>query len=91
MLNMRPRTGPRARANLAKQRQADRGETLSAYILRTVGANWIVARRTPSIVRRYGDDVICLSPARYKLLQNAWEAANRRECCGQIVYPGKQP
>lgn len=39
-----------------------------------VGRNWVLARRTPSIVRRYGEDVICLSPAKYKALQAAFDA-----------------
>lgn len=29
------------------------------------GRNWVIARRTPRIVARYGVDVICLSPKRY--------------------------
>ena len=29
------------------------------------GRNWVVARRTPRIVERYGSDVICLSQAKY--------------------------
>ena len=29
------------------------------------GKNWVIARRTESIVRRYGKDVICVSPQDY--------------------------
>jgi hypothetical protein len=29
------------------------------------GKNWVVARRSESIVRRYGEDVTCLSQQRY--------------------------
>ena len=29
------------------------------------GKNWVIARRTESIVRSYGQDVICLSQAKY--------------------------
>lgn len=27
--------------------------------------NWVIARRTPRIVARYGEDVLCLSPKAY--------------------------
>ncbi len=30
------------------------------------GEHWVIAKRTPSIVSRYGDDVVCLSPKRYQ-------------------------
>jgi hypothetical protein len=30
------------------------------------GRNWVIARRSSRIVERYGDDVICLSPQRYR-------------------------
>ena len=30
------------------------------------GTNWVIARRTPNILARYGDDVICLSKKHYK-------------------------
>lgn len=37
------------------------------------GKNWVVARRTPNIVARYGKDVICLSPQRYASAERlAW-------------------
>ena len=30
------------------------------------GHNWVVSRRTPRILAKYGEDVICLSPKRYR-------------------------
>lgn len=30
------------------------------------GTNWVLARRTKAIVDRYGEDVICVSPAQYE-------------------------
>jgi len=30
------------------------------------GKNWVIAARSPSIVRRYGEDVVCLSQKRYR-------------------------
>lgn len=29
------------------------------------GSNWVVARRTPNIVARYGESVVCLSQKGY--------------------------
>lgn len=29
------------------------------------GHNWVIAARTPNIVRQYGADVVCLSSQRY--------------------------
>jgi len=38
--------------------------------------NWVVfTRRTPRIVRKYGDDVQVLTPRRYSELRKEWEAA----------------
>lgn len=36
------------------------------------GQVWVVARRSPRILAKYGEDVVCLSPAKY--------AAAEREC-----------
>lgn len=36
------------------------------------GKNWVIARRTPNILARYGEDVICLSRKRYKEAERAW-------------------
>ncbi len=37
------------------------------------GKNWVLHRRTPRIVSRYGDDVICLSLKRYEEAERlAW-------------------
>lgn len=30
------------------------------------GPRWVIARRTPRIVEKYGDDVICLTPKQYQ-------------------------
>jgi hypothetical protein len=44
--------------------------TFSAYVAQQIGtANWVYARRTVSVTRRYGADVVCLSPSRYRALQ----------------------
>lgn len=39
---------------------------LEAFRRQIGGANWVLARRTPAIVARYGEDVICLSREKYK-------------------------
>ena len=30
-----------------------------------LGRNWVIARRSPAIKRRYGEDVQCITPLRY--------------------------
>lgn len=30
------------------------------------GSNWVIARRIPSIIRKYGEDVICVSSKKYQ-------------------------
>lgn len=44
------------------------------YMLATIGPNWVVARRSPRIVERYGEDVVCLSQARYATLKALFDA-----------------
>lgn len=36
------------------------------------GKNLVIARRTPNILARYGEDVICLSRRRYREAERAW-------------------
>lgn len=36
------------------------------------GKNWVIARRTPNIVRRYGEDVICVSRKRYAQIEREY-------------------
>lgn len=44
--------------------------TFIEFMRKTVGANWVVVhRRTPRIVAKYGEDVVCLHPKRYAALQ----------------------
>lgn len=33
------------------------------------GANWVIAKRTKNIVDHYGEDVNCISPEKYRLLE----------------------
>jgi hypothetical protein len=41
-------------------------EIYEAEFARVVGGgNWVIARRTPRILARYGQDVVCLSPKTY--------------------------
>lgn len=54
-------------------------ETLPAadfceFMRSTIGRNWVVARRTARIVRRYGDNVVCLSQKGYSKLRAQHEA-----------------
>jgi hypothetical protein len=42
------------------------GEDVLDEIRRLIGSgNWVVARRSVEITRRYGRDVVCLSPKRH--------------------------
>lgn len=43
-----------------------RPDEIAAYL---ETRNWVVARRTPRIVERYGADVVCLSLGGFKKLQ----------------------
>ena len=38
------------------------------------GRNWVLARRSASITRRYGDDVICVSHKQYALAEHKYRA-----------------
>lgn len=37
--------------------------------------NWVVARRTSGIVERYGEDVLCMSQARFRAMHASIVAA----------------
>lgn len=44
---------------------------------KTKSKNWVVfARRTPRLVQKYGDDVVVLTPKRYRALREEWKTAN---------------
>lgn len=50
--------------------------TFSDWLLERLGTrNWVVARRSPNILRRYGEDVLCLSSKRFEALEKEYEAA----------------
>lgn len=44
-----------------------------AFINARIGQNWVVARRSPAMIARYGEDVVCLSKARYDEIAEAYE------------------
>lgn len=48
--------------------------SLVAFMRDKVGPNWVVSRRTPRVVHLFGDDVICLSPAKFAKLQAEFDA-----------------
>ena len=37
------------------------------------GKNWVIHRRTERILRRYGPDVVCVSPKKYYEAERDWE------------------
>lgn len=47
--------------------------TFVEFIRDRIGANWVIARPTPRIRAKYGADVVCLSPGRYKALGVEYE------------------
>ena len=50
------------------------------------GRNWVIARRTPRIVERYGPDVICLSQAKYASAEaRAIEARGWARPCELVI------
>lgn len=44
------------------------------WLQENIGRNWVIARRTPNILRRYGDDVICISKQRYSATVKEYRA-----------------
>ena len=60
--------------------------TFVGFLNSRVGSNWVVARRTPRVVRLYGEDVVCLSQKRYTALKQEWlSALPRCEHCGALL------
>lgn len=48
--------------------------SMTDFMHAKVGENWVIARRTSRVVYQYGDDVICLSPAKYAKLRAEFDA-----------------
>lgn len=46
--------------------------THTEFLHQEIGTNWVIARRTLSIVRRYGEDVVCLSPQKYEAIERKY-------------------
>ena len=58
--------------------------TVSDIIEREHGTrNWVLARRSANMIRRYGDDVVCLSRKQYDAAceQAEYEAAKDHPAC----------
>lgn len=53
--------------------------SFTAFIRERVGANWVLARRTPRIVARYGEDVVALSQQQYAGLAAEYESLTLRD------------
>ena len=49
----------------------------SDFLRARVGGPWVLARRTARIVKRYGEDVVCLSQRRYDAIRAEFEAVRR--------------
>lgn len=51
--------------------------TFGEMVKRKYGsANWVLARRTAAVVRRYGNDVVTLSKKQYRCLEDQLEWEN---------------
>lgn len=48
--------------------------TFCEFMAAMLGRNWVVARRNWRVIRRYGDDVVCISQRRYSELRREFEA-----------------
>lgn len=46
------------------------------FLRERVGNNWVLARRTPRIVARYGADVVCLSGKQLRELEREYRKAH---------------
>lgn len=44
------------------------------FIRAKVGPNWVVARRTARIVRKYGEDVVALSQSQFTAIKDEYVA-----------------
>lgn len=64
-------TDVQRKIKLARSVVESHGYPSSAELKAELGENWVLARRTKSIVAKYGDNVRCYSHAQY-------EAAERR-------------
>lgn len=42
--------------------------TYLEFMRGTLGSNWVIARRTPRILAKYGEDVVCISKQRMRAL-----------------------
>lgn len=44
------------------------------FLREKIGHNWVIARRTPNIVARYGEDVVCISKQRMRAIDKEYRA-----------------
>lgn len=45
-----------------------------AFTRERIGPNWVIARRTPRIIAKYGEDVICISQKRMASIDKEYRA-----------------
>jgi hypothetical protein len=50
-------------------------QSFTDFLRDRVGPHWVLHRRTPRIVARYGEGVVCLSPRQYQALELEYEKA----------------
>jgi hypothetical protein len=44
------------------------------FVRGKLGSNWVVARRSPRILARYGEDVVCISKQRMRAIDKEYRA-----------------
>jgi hypothetical protein len=49
------------------------------FMKRELGANYVIARQTPRIVAKYGDDVACVTPKQHAAATRKWRLDHGRE------------
>lgn len=67
----------------------DTQPSFSEFLHRKVGRNWVIARRTPSILARYGSDVVTFSKKQFAALEDEYERQTGLSACGMPGEPSK--
>lgn len=62
--------------------------TFGAWLAAKIGKNWIIHRNTTRIQQRYGDDVVCISQARYAALEAEYERETGLSAHGYFMPAG---
>ena len=53
-------------------------QSFGDFLKTEIGPNWVLARQTPRIIKRYGQHVVCLSQKQYSRLEAKYERKTLR-------------